>query len=228
MELALAVLAVVSLLMTLGMGTVTWRLLRDERSRSEARIAALVAALDGDRVAPPSPAVPGPTPGDVRAAGWPAQAAGLAAAAGIVLAVVLVAMIGLREAGGEGPASASSAPAVTSPIELLALGHEPAGAVLAIRGSVRVADASESGPLAVLATALDTAGATVASRRVDLPSLAPGAESPFTVEVPAAGVARYRISFLRGDAPVPHVDRRATARAGVAVTDPLDAAGGAS
>ena len=228
MELTLAVLAVVSLLMTLGMGAVTWRLLRDERSRSEARIAALVAVIDGDRVAPPSPASAGPTPGDARAAGWPAQAAGLAAAACIVLAVVLVAMIGLREAGGEGPASASSATAVTSPIELLALEHEPAGAVLAIRGSVRVADASVPGPLAVLATALDTAGATVASRRVDLPSLAPGAESPFAVEVPAAGVARYRISFLRGDAPVPHVDRRAAARAGGAVTDALDTAGGAS
>ena len=231
MELALAVLAVVSLLMTLGMGTVTWRLLRDERQRSEARIAALVAALDGDRAAPPLPAGLGP-PEDAGATGRPAQVAGLAAAAGLVLAVVLVTVIGLREAGGEGSASgASGAPAAQAampPIELLALEHEPAGAMLAIRGSMRVADASASGPVAVLATALDAAGATVASRRVDLPSLAPGAESRFTVEVPAASVTRYRISFLRGDVTVPHVDLRASAQGVGAASEELDGAGGAS
>ena len=228
MELALAVLAVVSLLMTLGMGTVTWRLLRDERQRSEARIAALVAALDGDRAAPPLPAGLGP-PEDAGATGRPAQVAGLAAAAGLVLAVVLVTVIGLREAGGEGSASgAPAAQAAMPPIELLALEHEPAGAMLAIRGSMRVADASASGPVAVLATALDAAGATVASRRVDLPSLAPGAESRFTVEVPAASVTRYRISFLRGDVTVPHVDLRASAQGVGAASEELDGAGGAS
>ncbi len=234
MELALAVLAVVSLLMTLGMGTVTWRLLRDERQRSEARIAALVAALDGDRAAPPLPAGLGP-PEDAGATGRPAQVAGLAAAAGLVLAVVLVTVIGLREAGGEGSASgasgASGAPAAQAampPIELLALEHEPAGAMLAIRGSMRVAGAAAAGPGAVLATALDAAGATVASRRVDLPSLAPGAESRFTVEVPAASVTRYRISFLRGDVTVPHVDLRASAQGVGAASEELDGAGGAS
>ena len=227
MELMLALLAVVALLMTLGMGAVTWRLLLDERRRSEARIAALVAALDGDRDAPaPSVSLPG-SPAGGPAPGWLASVAGLVAAAGLVLAVVLVAAIGLREAGGEGASSAAAPPAEPAPIELLALEHEPAGGVLAIRGSVRAAHASVPGPLAVQATALDADGGAVASRRTDLPALAPGDVSPFAVEVPADGVARYRIRFLRDEAIVPHVDRRASARDGGAAGVP-GADGGAS
>ena len=249
MELALAVLAVVSLLTALGMGAVTWRLLAAERRRSAARIAALVAALgddedddgDRDRAAQPSPAssspaaaapapdwpprIAGPAAAaGVRAPGWPPRVAGLAAAAGLLLAVVLVAAIGLREAGRDGP-DAAAAPA---PVELLALEHEAVGAVLAIRGSVRAADASATSPLAVLATAFDDGGAAVARGRVDLPALAPGAASPFAVEVPAAGVSRYRISFLRDEVAVPHVDRRASAQLDDAAAEMLGAAGGAS
>ena len=224
MELTLAVFAVVALLMALGMGAVTWRLLRDERRRSEARIAALVAALEGSPGAPPSPVSPASPPADARAPGWLARVAGMGAVAGLVLAVALVTVLGL---GGDGAGPETSAPAAPAPIELLALEHEPAGDMLAIRGSVRAADASVSGPLAVLATALDAAGATVARGRVDLASLAPGAVLPFAVEVPAAGT-RYRISFLRAGAAVPHVDRRTSARAGAAVTEVLDGAGGAS
>ena len=228
MELMLALLAVVALLTTLGMGAVTWRLLLDERRRSEARIAALVAALDGDRGAPASSPSLAVLPAGGPAPGWPARVAGLAAAAGLVLAVVLVAAIGLREAGGEGAQSAAATPAERAPIELLALEHEPAGGMLAIRGSVRAADASVAGPLAVQATALDADGGAVASRRTDLPALAPGDVSPFAVEVPAAGVARYRIRFLRDEATVPHVDRRASARVGGAPAGGLGDNGGAS
>ena len=224
MELTLAVLAVVSLLTALGIGAVTWRLLRDERRRSDARIAALVAAIEGDPGAPPSPVSYVPPLAVAQSPGRLARVAGMGTAAGLVLAVVLVTVIGLREAG-EGPEAAPAAPA---PIELLALEHEPAGAVLAIRGSVRAADASVSGPLAVVATALDAAGATVARGRVDLPALAPGAVSPFAVEVPAAGVTRYRIGFLRDEATVPHVDRRASEQIGGAAEEALDTIGGAS
>lgn len=228
MEIMLALLAVVALLTALGMGAVTWRLLLDERCRSEARIAALVAALDGDRGAPaPSASLAG-LPAADRAPGWQPRLAGLVAAAGLVLAVVLVAAIGLREAGGEGTPSAAATPAEPAPIELLALEHEPAAGMLAIRGSVRAADAPVPGPLAVQATALGADGGPVASRRADLPALAPGDVSPFAVEVPAAGVARYRIRFLRDEATVPHVDRRASARVGGAESGVLAEDGGAS
>ena len=115
-----------------------------------------------------------------------------------------------------------------APIELLALEHEPAGAVLSITGSVRATDASAAGPLAVLATALDAGGTTLARRQVDLPVLAAGGVLPFVVEMPAAGVTRYRISFLRDEATVPHVDRRGSARVGAVATEVFDAAGGAS
>ena len=228
MELMLALLAVVALLLTLGMGAVTWRLLLDERRRSEARIAALVAALDGDRGAPASPASLPVLPPGGPAPGWMARVAGLVAAAGLMLAVVLVAAIGLREAGGEGAPTAAATPAEPAPIELLALEHEPAGGMLAIRGSVRAADAPVPGPLAVQATALDADGGAVASRRTDLPPLAPGDVWPFAVQVPAAGVARYRIRFLRDEATVPHVDRRASARVGAAAAGVPGAGGGAS
>ncbi|MCY4029111.1 MAG: FxLYD domain-containing protein [Acidobacteria bacterium] len=227
MELMLALLAVVALLMTLGMGAVTWRLLLDERRRSDARVAALVAALDGDRGATASPGSLAALPGGGPAPGWLARVAGLVAAAGLVLAVVLVAAIGLREAGGEGAPSVSATAAEPAPIELLALEHEPAGGMLAIRGSVRAADAPVPGPLAVQATAFDADGGAVASRRTDLPALAPGDVWPFAVEVPAAGVARYRVRFLRDEATVPHVDRRASARVGAAAGVPGDD-GGAS
>ena len=232
MEFTLAMLAVVALLMTLGMGIVTWRLLRDERRRSAARIAALAAELDGYRAAPPSlpePATPSPFTGlgaasaEAPVPGWAAQGAGLVAAAGLVLAVVLITAIGLREGDGGEPG-----PPARAPIELLALAHEPAGSALAISGSVRAAEATVAGPLAVLATALDAGGSPVASRRVALPELVPGAVLPFVVEVPAAGVSRYRISFLRDEATVPHVDRRSSARAGDASSEGTGATGGAS
>ena len=224
MELTLAIVAVVSLLMTLGMGVLTWRLLREERRRSAARITALVAELDRDDAVPPagsSSASPGWPPEDALP-GWLARVAGLAAAAGLVVAVVLVLVMGSGDAGRDGPGPAAA------PIELLALEHEPAGAMLAITGSVRVAATAASAPLAVLATALDAGGDTVATGRIDLPPLAPGSVSPFAVELPAGGVSRYRISFLRDDAAVPDLDRRASARAGDAASETLDATGGAS
>lgn len=232
MEFTLALLAVACLLMTLGMGVVTWRLLREERRRSAARIAALAAELDGYRAAPPpgpAPAAPrsvgafGTSYGEMQAPSWLARAAGLAAAAGLLLTVVLIAVVGLRDADGGEAGTPSPAP-----LELLALEHEPVGSALAITGSVRATEASSPGALAVLATALDAGGAAVASSRADLRELVPGAVLPFAVEVPAAGVARYRISFLRDEAPVPHLDRRASARVDGAAAEAAAGAGGAS
>ena len=231
MELTLAAVTIVSLLMALGMGIVTWRLLGEERRRSAARVAALLAELGEDAAGPPraSRADSDSAGEDAGRRGWQAQAAGLAAASGLVLAVALVAVIGFGGAGGDSPGSpagaASAAPAAQ--IELLALEHEPAGAVLAITGSIRATAAAAAEPLAVLATALDAGGTPVARRQADLPALAPGAVAAFAVDVPAAGVSRYRISFLRDEATLPHVDRRAAAGTGETASEALDAPGGA-
>lgn len=52
MDFALAAVTVVSLAMTMAMAVVTWRLLREERRRSAARIAALTAEIERSRSAP--------------------------------------------------------------------------------------------------------------------------------------------------------------------------------
>lgn len=97
------------------------------------------------------------------------------------------------------------------PVELLVLEHDKEGAFLAISGSVR--NPSEAAPadrLAVMAMAFDEDGTIVASGRapVELELLAPGVASSFAVQVPAAGVSRYRISFVIDEITVPHIDRR--------------------
>lgn len=52
MDFALAAVTVLSLMMTMAMAVVTWRLLREERRRSAARIAALTAEIERSRSAP--------------------------------------------------------------------------------------------------------------------------------------------------------------------------------
>ena len=46
MDVALATVTVISLTMALAMGVVTWRLVREERRRSDARVATLMAELE--------------------------------------------------------------------------------------------------------------------------------------------------------------------------------------
>ena len=53
MEFALATVTLLSLIMTGAMGIVTWRLVREERRRSAARLAALASELQRGRPAPP-------------------------------------------------------------------------------------------------------------------------------------------------------------------------------
>lgn len=268
MEFALATVTVLSLVMTLSMGVVTWRLVREERRRSAARLAALAADLKrDDRPAPPSPTPlashpsamptawtePVPTflpvsvsppagarraadvtirptraahaPGVDRSTGIPtgglfgapiesssdprARLLAFGAAAVVLIAVVSGGIVMVADRDRDEVAAVER-----PPVELLVLEHDKEGAFLAISGSVR--NPSEAAPadrLAVMAMAFDEDGTIVASGRapVELDLLAPGVVSPFAVQVPAAGVIRYRISFVIDDVTVPHVDRRAAA-----------------
>ena len=265
MEFALATVTILSLLMTLTMGVVTWRLVHEERRRSAARLAALAAELRdsgrAERARAYAPAAPGaatvepravatpqppytsvdapPHPATVdaivdaplRPSGAPSQAAAgclfgapveststlgnrfaaLGAAAALVVGVISVALFAFS---GRAPEPASTQQA-RPPVELLVLDHDTQGSFLAINGSVRnPAGAAPADQLAVMAMAFDETGAMVARGRapVELLSLPPGAASSFAVQVPAAGVSRYRITFLIDDTTVPHVDRRATAQ----------------
>ena len=88
MDIALATVTVISLTMAFAMGIVTWRLIREERRRADARVAMLMAdlAADGDNartVASPvrtaEPAPPRPRVAPVTPVARPARSAGTVA-----------------------------------------------------------------------------------------------------------------------------------------------------
>jgi hypothetical protein len=240
MDAILLVLTLVSLAGALIMGAVAWRLSRNERARSAARIAALAAdadALDSPRGAPPAPAVsavPRATPVAPAIAPWsPARVAapvadsflgsrsaapsnggqrGLAIAAVVLFATMMVGGY-LTVFRGQSPAvSAAASAGAETPLELVALGHERHSGALAITGLVRnPVSGVPVERLAAFVLLFDQQGGLVKSARadVDFTKLAPGDESPFVITLDApSNVARYRVSFRNDAGVVPHIDRR--------------------
>lgn len=243
MEFTLIAVTMLSLFLAISMGVVAWRLVQEERRRSDARLAALAAELRRDETLPanggPDPSAPearlepapeaqlepAPAPADGPAAagglfsppfesassGWERVAA-LGGAAAVVL--VVAATVFLLSASDDGDAPTTSED-IRPPLDLIALRHAEDGPFLDISGSVRnPADAAAVERLSVVAMAFDAAGTLIATRRtpVENPALSAGADSAFLVRLPAAGVSRYRISFLLDDTTIPHVDRRPVAR----------------
>ena len=227
METILATVTVISLALAACMGVLLARLVREERRRSDARVALLtgLAATDEPVAAvslndlhfredDPIPAAS--TPGtlfaedDARSA-WPLR---LVAAAGVTLVIAGV-VLGVQSLpGAEDQATSEQVVAAeaTAPLELLSLGHRQQNGELTISGVVqnpRGAKALSGIEAAVLA--FDGKGRQVAAARapVDFSTLSPGQESPFLVRVKSTNVARYRVSFKgEGDQPIAHVDRR--------------------
>lgn len=156
------------------------------------------AAEAGGLFASPAPSTP---------AGW-GHLAAVAGAASVVLAVVAgVFLLSGSGAGG----NAESADDARPPLDLIALGHAAEGPFLDISGTVRnPPDGEGAGRLSVVATAFDAAGTLVATRRtpVETPALAPGSDTSFSIRLLAAGISRYRISFLLDEQTIPHIDRR--------------------
>jgi len=236
MEFTLIAVTMLSLFLAISMGVVAWRLVQEERRRSEARLAALAAELRRDErrsangdpdsldsLAPASPTDPAPADGpaapgglfsppvESASSGWTGAAA-LGGAAAVVL--VVVATVFLLSASDDGDASAT-AEDIRPPLDLIALQHAEEGPFLDISGSVRnPSDADVVERLSVVAMAFDQTGTLIATRRtpVENPALSAGADSAFLVRLLAAGVSRYRISFLLDDTTVPHVDRRPVAQ----------------
>ena len=229
MEITLIAVTLLSLFLAISMGVVAWRLVQEERRRSDARLAALAAELrrDGlssdedpdplttelptDSVTEEIPAAGGglfSSPSEPASTGWTGVAAALGGVAVVVLAVV--ATVFLLSASDDGDA-AGTAEAIRPPLDLIELRHVEAGPFLDISGSVRnPPEAAAVERLSVVAMAFDEAGTLIATRRtpVEHPALAAGADSGFIVRLLAAGVNRYRISFLFDDSTIPHVDRR--------------------
>ncbi len=232
MEFTLIAVTMLSLFLAISMGVVAWRLVQEERRRSDARLAVLAAELkrdeklpangDPDPPAPEARLEPAPTDGPAAAgglfsspvapasSGW-AGAAALGGAVAVVLAVV--ATVFLLSASNDDGASATMED-IRPRLDLIALQHADEGPFLDISGSVRnPADAAAVERLSVVAMAFDEAGTLIATRRtpVENPALSAGADSAFLVRLLAAGVSRYRISFLLDDTTIPHVDRRPVA-----------------
>ena len=194
MQYALGAVTVVSLLMTIAMGIITWRLLREDRQRSAARLSALMAELKRRGITPSalrpatdhaetSPTADALETFDAESDHRRSDANAVTAAElfaphraasnytrGRVTTLGLagaVLAISLALTIFTGSREAPPAPVTTPvPVELITLTHEQHNGRLAISGTVRnPAHAKDDRRVSVLAVALDDGGAAVATGR---------------------------------------------------------------
>ena len=223
MDTTLVGVTLISLAMAGGLSIVVWRMLRDERARSDARVAVLATLASAPAVSR-TPDLPlrhaPPTVGAMftepaHASPWGNRFAIMTALALVVASVVLftLAANGTKTSAraAEGASPAASAPAAG--LELLSLRDTRQAESLTITGLVRNPRSGSSlSRIAVTAYTFDDNGSFLASGRalLDVTMFVPGDDSPFVVTVPVTGtVARYRIGFRTEDGRiVSHVDRR--------------------
>ncbi len=224
MDTLLIAVTVLSLTMAAGLAILTTRLLREDRARAEARIAALTRLSAEPDLAPP-PAfldepLPVTTPDGFAVEAPPIFAtrvedspwARRLAIAGALAAIVSAGIFAAHAAAPSAPPEAAATPA---PLELTALRYTRDAQGLTVAGSIQ--NPASGVPLSgVVATVyvFGPGGAFLTSGRapVAAAALAPGADSPFQVTLPVNGeVARYRVGFRTADgAVVAHVDRRSS------------------
>ena len=235
MNTILIITTILSVTLAAIMSVVAWRLTREERRRSEARVAALAVEIHGD--APVAVA----TSSDLFAAPQPGASSGSRLAAVIALGVfvagsgaALAVVLSSGSRGAANPAQGSGLPVRRSfseggsrtprteatsrtlrtdaPLELVALGHKRNADRLTVRGVVRNPPSGhDADRLTAVVFLFNRDGGVLASGRaaLDAATLTPGAQSPFVVTVPgAADVDHYRVSLRIGEGVVPHVDRR--------------------
>lgn len=232
MDTTLVTVTVLSMGMAAALSVIVWRLLREERRRSDARVIALTkAAQPAPRSGSPTQAAAelplrsGGAPAGtalfvepVRSSPWGGRLAVMAGVAFLGTAVLLFAMTRAAfhtaaRATQTTDAGTSAAATVEAGLELLSLRDAHQNGTLTITGMVHnPRGATLLTRVTVTAYAFDDKGAFLASGRalLDVTTLAPGDDSPFVVSVPVGeGVARYRIGFRSEDGRViGHVDRR--------------------
>ncbi|MSO35040.1 MAG: hypothetical protein EXQ50_04605 [Acidobacteria bacterium] len=221
METILLIVTVISLVVALVMSVTAWRLARDEKRRSAARVAALsITAADNAPIplarAPWAPAARevSHSSGFLSATTTQRQDTGggqrVLAIAAAVLCIGLLGGLVWMMAGPRGTSAAAVGP--NRPLELVSLRHERLKEKLAVSGLVRnPAAAKPVERLSAVVFLFDRLGGFVTSAKADVDFLKLGAgdESPFVVSLDApATVARYRVSFRTDDGVVPHIDRR--------------------
>jgi hypothetical protein len=228
----LILITLISLAVAGTMSIVAWRVARDERRRSEARVAALAAdirAADVDVDLPLStgtadaassasmftfiqPVTALPRLATVVAAGVLVVGAGAALLVALGRSGDVAANPVSKPVAGAAASHSTAAPQTPRALELVALGHERVRDQLTVRGIVRnPMNGSPVNQLTAVVLVYDRAGGFLTTGRalVQAPSLGPGGESTFLVTIPgAADVGRYRVSFRSEDRVIPHVDTR--------------------
>jgi hypothetical protein len=229
MNMTLVVIAFASVLLAIGASGIAWRIVREDRLRSDARVAALADDIHRVQSDRSSPVAVANLFGTGRA---PERDAPMAVIAGV--GILIAAAVGVVMFSGSfrrplppAKSGTSAAPAVSTaasrapvvspavpaaPLELVALGHERVEDRLTVRGIIRnPADGSALPHLTAVVLVFNQQGGFLTSGRttVETQALEPGAEAPFVVTVPGtADVGRYRVSFRTDDRVVPHIDRR--------------------
>ena len=208
-------ITLLSTAMALSLSVVVWRMVRDDRRRTEARVHALtdLAVRPDLTAASPARALSLSSPDDRSA--WGTRAGIMLCLALAMTAVVLMILTARARASISAPAprNAAESGAVTSPLELLSLRDTREGGTLTIAGLVRnPRSATPLRDVKVTADAFDAKGNRIATgaAAVDVRKLQPGDESPFVLSITTRdSVVRYRVSFQAADgAVITHVDRR--------------------
>jgi hypothetical protein len=208
---ALIIITVISLAVAVVMSLIAWRLARDERRRSEARVSALAADIRGDR---PSPV----RVSDSFFAGDRSLTAHRPFRALAVAALVVgsaIALVVFASGSHSSPVAAAPGTAerpIAAPLELVTLGHQRAGDRLIVRGVVRQPAGADLPGLVAVVSVLNQHGDVVASGRGLVTGdrrAKGGTESIFAVTVAGAkDASRYRVGFKSNDRSVAHLDRR--------------------
>jgi hypothetical protein len=205
--------SIVAVALAAFFAALAWRLTREERLRSAARVAALGEAIDEATIAESIESV-GVQPAFLTQerpassrGGVIKVAVGFAGAVALIVAIATMSTSQERRASGPGAAPAAQ----DGSLELLSMRHDRSADTLTVTGLVRNGGTAPADRLIAVVFTFDRNGNFVASGRapVEFLSLSPGDESPFRVSVPNVGdVGRYRVSFRTEAGIVRHVDRR--------------------
>lgn len=212
----LVVLSITAVIVACAAAAYAWQISRNDRLRSDARVAALAAEIDGTGGDNPE-AMFEPAPRS-RLQGRPLLklGVGFAMAVGIIVLVAMSSDRRATSAAEVAPAASAQSAQSAQELELLSMRHARAGGNMTVTGLVRNRGAAASEAIMAVVFVFDRDGGFVASGRAPLEfaRIANGDESPFQVTIPdVKEVGRYRVSFRTESGIVPHVDRRATLQA---------------
>ena len=211
MNALLILVTAVSVIAAVVSSAIAWRVTREERRRSDARVAELSQAIYDDgmtRLSTPTALFEETSP-----ASRNSYRVVAAIAAGVIVLVTGMTFVAARAEKWPAPVARASATTADAPLELLALEHERDGDRLIVRGLVRnPVNGGERRGLSAVVMLYRRDGRFLAGERapVSPATLTAGETAPFVVSVAGANdVERFRLSFRTAARVEPHVDRRA-------------------